>query len=146
MTEKDTMANAAKMPENWQQMDPDEQYRAALERARREVDAENRAWRDRMEKEAAAEAFAAAKEKWDRAELVLQRIGMGLLILLVAGAAGFFIWLSMVNQTDLARDRESRNEWIAKCVAVGGGVYQQAGSGSGAGPLLCIVGGKAVQP
>lgn len=130
----------------WATLDPAEQYDAAVEAARKELEVANERWRKDTAHELGNAAEKEASARFDRVALVLRRVGIALLVALGVAVAGFVVWLNMVNDTNVKRDSEVRSEWITSCVTREGGVvYQQAGSGDGAGPLLCVVGGKVVQ-
>ena len=135
------MAATVRAPREWEQMDPNEQYATAVEAARKQLGTENATWLEMREKQLGAAAEKEASSRFDRWELVLKRVGYALLIALAVAAVGFFIWLGLTNNTDVARDARVRAEWVTKCGVEGGVVYQLPGSTT----ALCVVGGKVVQ-
>lgn len=132
----------ASKPRNWETLDQNEQWEAAVEQAKREVDADRSRWEAGTRLAAMADAelkFNTVRERWTKALVIVATFAA----ILVAGALlAFWAWTAWLgNQADAARDAETRS-WADTCITGGGMVVRDAADGGSGQLRLCVAGGK----
>lgn len=129
-----------KMPRNWPQMDPGEQWESALKLATAEVEKD----RDKWEEETRKEQLSKAKMEWNAVHhrwlnvwgIIGGTVLVALCVWAVIGIGG-----CTAQGTSEARAKAAElASWTDRCLTSGGSIYRDAENSVGV--RLCVVGGK----
>lgn len=129
------MAAEPKPPRNWETLDPNEQWGAALAKAREEESAARGEWQQatthRLEREYASR-FDATRERWWGALKILAVIGA---TILAGYAITFGLWAAWQGHLHEVGAEVEASTWAGQCILDGGRVVYE---GLKEGQLLCV--------